>query len=264
MGDLLSRTIYTSWSVPFLLRIRSLSPFFNAANCAHINSHSVGYHLPEPCSLVWGFRCQAQNCSFIARPTFHVMTVTVSKLRAAPVERGTGRAISWHPCKALCRARRGQPPEPAGCAEGAGLDGVVPGTKQSFMPSIAGDAFFEARPNVSRFRSRMTTVLASGGWALLCHGSVPLWLRRPRGAPRGGTIQRQQPCIRWSIRTETTMQPCASAARAPGWRVHSHSRHRSHGRQADHHHLGSLSASRQEAERRQNCCFFDSFTHGAG
>jgi hypothetical protein len=32
--------------------------------------------------LVWGFRCQAQNCSFIARPTFHVMTVPLSKLRA--------------------------------------------------------------------------------------------------------------------------------------------------------------------------------------
>jgi hypothetical protein len=86
-----------------------------------------------------------------------------------------------------------------------------------------------------------------------------------RGEPRSVARLTPAPTTLYSVvhvGPKTMMQPCASAARAPGWRVHSKSRHGSHGSTADHHHLGSSSAS--VAERRRNRCFVYCFTHCAG
>jgi hypothetical protein len=70
-----------------------------------------------------------------------------------------------------------------------------------------------------------------------------LWHGRSRGAPLDGASGANNLVFGGPRWTETMMQPCASAARAPGWRVHSNCRHGSHGATADHHHLESSSAS---------------------
>ena len=90
----------------------------------------------------------------------------------------------------------------------------------------------------------LTGAPSTGGWLVVGQDDDQ------RGARLGARTNRATCLYSVGPLTRTMMQPCASAAKAPRRRTHSTSRHKSHARDAGHHHLEPSSATRHKRANR--------------